>query len=54
MQRTSCLLTEAHPSLIVKEMILQKLQELDIDKTDDDDDDMDDEFEQLFTDFKDP
>ena len=53
MQRTSCLLTEAHPSLIVKEMILQKLQELDIDKTDDDDD-IDDEFEQLFTNFEDP
>ena len=53
MRRTSCLLTEAHPSLIVKEMILQKLQELDIDKTDDDDD-IDDEFEQLFTNFEDP
>ena len=53
MRRTSCLLMEEHPSLIVEEMILQKLQELDIDKTDDDDD-IDDEFEQLFTNFEDP
>ncbi len=44
---------EEHPSLIVEEMILQKLQELDIDKTDDDDD-INDELEQLFTNFEDP
>ncbi len=49
-RRNSCLSTEAHPSLILEEMMLQELFELDIDETDDDDD-MDDASEQLFTDF---
>jgi len=47
------LLTEAHPSLILEEMMLQELQELDIDETDDDDV-MDDAFDQSFTDSEDP
>ena len=47
MRRTSRLLTEAHPSLILEEMMLQELQELDIDETYDDDD-MDDAFEKFF------
>ena len=52
-RRTSRLSTEAHPSLILEEMMLQELQELDIDEADDDDD-MYDAFEQSFTDFDDP
>ena len=45
MRRTKRLSTEAHPSLIFEEMMLQELQELDDDDTDDNDD-MDDVFEQ--------
>jgi hypothetical protein len=44
LRRSSCLSTEAHPSLILEEMMLQELLELD-DNDSDDDDDKDDAFE---------
>jgi hypothetical protein len=52
-RRTKCLSTEAHPSLIFEEMMLQELQELDDDDTDDNDG-MDDVFERWLSEFKDP
>ena len=53
MRRTSRLSTEAHPSLILEEMMLHELLELDGDDSVDDDD-MDDAFEHWPTESENP